>query len=54
MRTKLPYARAAIAHAAFSCSCSRFHAAMQRKSRKRPFNDTDVSGSQTDPSPHLA
>ena len=53
-RTKRPYARAAIAHAAFPRSRSTFHAAMQPKSRKRPFNDTDVSGFQTDPSPHRA
>jgi hypothetical protein len=53
-RTKRPYARAAIANAAFPRSCSRFHAAMQPKSRKQPFIDADVSGFQTDPSPHLA
>ena len=52
--TKRPYARAAIANAAFPRSCSRFHAAMQPKSRKQPFIDADVSGFQTDPSPHLA
>ncbi|HCP80276.1 MAG TPA: hypothetical protein DIT67_01320, partial [Octadecabacter sp.] len=30
------------------------HAAMQPKSQKRSFNDTDVSGFQTDLSPHRA
>ena len=54
MRTKPPYARAAIADAAFSRSCSKFDAAMQPKSRKRPFNVVNVSGFQTDLSPHLA
>ncbi|MEH6836045.1 hypothetical protein [Falsihalocynthiibacter arcticus] len=40
MRTKRPYARAAIADAAFFRSGSKFRAAMQPASWKRPFKAT--------------
>jgi hypothetical protein len=47
-RTKLPFARAAIAHAAFPRSCSSFFAAMRPSSWKRPFDITDLGEFETD------
>jgi len=42
MLTELPFARAAIAHAAFPCMCNGTHFAMQRISPERPLRGSKL------------